>query len=320
MNEEDEVVTSLWARRARWARAADAGKRRVDRARTAVLYLGGAGAIAAASTATVFRTPGLLQLVVTTVGAVCLAVATFLAAQFLTPAEFRRWTRARAVAESMKEVIYRFRARALPFSGDAAAARLHKAIAEIEETADDLLPYVTEIDVSHASRGTRRSDTAVPPAMNPDDYVRLRVQYQITHYYERRAREYADRARRLRMWTLMLGLAATIVSVVAAVLAGTATNASTPLSPASALTPWVAVLTTLGAAGAGHLTGRRYEFLVMSYSATARRLQQLLQEWRAAGSPSDEQHWTTFVDACEKVIAAENRTWVAKWAENSPDR
>jgi len=60
-------------------------EKRVDNARAAVLYLGGVGAIAAAMTATVLRTSGLPQVVVPTVGAVCLAVATFVAA---TPAEF----------------------------------------------------------------------------------------------------------------------------------------------------------------------------------------------------------------------------------------
>ncbi|MGW4091329.1 DUF4231 domain-containing protein [Nocardia sp. NPDC004750] len=320
MTYEDDVVASLWARRARWAHAADAGKRRADRARATVLILGGVGAIAAAMTATILRTSGLPQLVVTTIGAVCLAVATFLTAHFLTPAEFRRWSRARAVAENIKQVIYRFRARARPFLGDSALLSLHRAIAEIEEKADDLLPYVTENDTSSTPTGSSpRSDTEAPPLLAPEDYVRLRVQHQITNYYEHRAHQYAERARRLRTWTLVLGLAATVLATVAAVLAGTAT-VSTPTSLASTLTPWVAVLTTLSAGVAGHLTGRRYEFLVMSYAATARRLQQLLQEWRAEGAPTDEQRWTAFVDDCESVIAAENQTWVAKWTEEPPDR
>lgn len=315
---EDDAVASLWERRARWARAADAGKRRADLARTAALNLGGAGAIAAALTATILRTSGPPQLVVTTIGAICLAVATFLTAHFLTPAEFRRWSRARAVAENIKQVIYRFRARAHPFLGDSALPNLYRAIAEIEEKAEDLLPYMTENDPDSTSRGnTPRPDTTAPPPLTPEDYVHLRVQHQITHYYEHRAQNYARRARRLRRWTLLLGLAATVLASVAAVLAGTAT-VSTP-SLASALTPWVAALTTLSAGVAGHLTGRRYEFLVMTYSATARRLQQLLQEWRAQGAPTDDQRWTAFVDNCENIIAAENQTWVAKWAEEPPD-
>ncbi|MBF6357732.1 DUF4231 domain-containing protein [Nocardia higoensis] len=315
MDDEDHVVESLWARRVRWARAADAAKKRVDYARSAVLYLGGVGAIAAAMTATVARASGLPQLLAATVSATCLAAATFVGAHFLTPAEFRRWSRTRAVAESIKQVIYRFRARAGPFRGNDALLRLYRAVAEIEESADDLLPFVAEVDADAASAGRiSRSATAMPPVMTPDDYVRDRVQHQITHYYDRTAREYAGRARRLRMWTIVLGLTATVVAALAAVQAGTATG-SAPISPASTLAPWVAVLTTLGAAVAGHLTGRRYEFLVMSYSATARRLQQLLDEWKAAGSPADEPRWTAFVDDCENAIAVENQTWVAKWAE-----
>ncbi|MGV9819796.1 DUF4231 domain-containing protein [Nocardia xishanensis] len=312
MSAEDEVVAALWARRARWARAADAAKRRADRARIAVLCLSGAGAIATATTATVLRNSGLPQLVVATLGAIALAAGTFLAAHFLTPAELRRWTRARAVAENIKQVIYRFRAGARPFRDGDALLRLHRAVGDIEQGADDLLPFLAE---NHAAECT---GSGAPPVLTPGDYVRDRVQGQITDYYTRRAREYATRSRRWRRAALLLGLAATVVAAVAAVLVG-ASSGSSRTSWASLITPWVAVLTTLGAGVAGHLAGRRYEFLVMSYSATARRLGQILHEWRAEGSPTDEQRWTAFVDDCETVIAEQNETWVAKWAEPQPN-
>ncbi|TQM31395.1 DUF4231 domain-containing protein [Nocardia bhagyanarayanae] len=311
---DDEAVAALWARRMRWARAADAAKRRADRVRVAVLCLSGVGAIATAATATVLRTSGLPQLVVAALGAVCLALGTFLAAHFLTPAELRRWTRARAVAENIKQVIYRFRAGARPFRDDDALLRLHRAVGEIEESADDLLPFLT----SNGADAAGFAASPPPPALTPDEYVRDRVQGQITGYYDRRAREYAARARRLRGVALLLGVAATLVAALGAVLVG-ASSGSGRTTWAANLSPWVAVLTTLGAGVAGYLAGRRYEFLVMSYSATARRLGQLLREWRAEGSPTDEPRWTAFVDDCETVIAQQNETWVAKWAEPQPD-
>ncbi|MCP2280681.1 Protein of unknown function [Nocardia amikacinitolerans] len=307
---DDEAVAALWARRMRWARAADTAKRRADRTRVAVLCLSGVGAIATAATATVLRTSSMPQLVVAALGAVCLALATFLAAHFLTPAELRRWTRARAVAENIKQVIYRFRAGAQPFRDDDALLRLHQAVGEIEEPADDLLPFLTSNGADTAGLAS-----GAPPVLTPEEYVRDRVQGQISGYYERRAREYAVRARRLRGAALLLGVAATVVAALGAVLVG----ASGRNSWAANLTPWVAVLTTLGAGVAGYLAGRRYEFLVMSYSATARRLGQLLREWRAEGSPTDEPRWTAFVDDCETVIAQQNETWVAKWTEPQPD-
>ncbi|MEV0028081.1 DUF4231 domain-containing protein [Nocardia sp. NPDC050793] len=317
-SDEDKVIAALWATRVRWARAADAAKRRVDRARVAVLCLGGAGAIATAMTATVLRTSGPPQLAVATVGAICLALATFLGARFLSPAEFRRWTRTRAVAEDIKQVIFRFRAGAGPFRGDDALLRLHRAVGEIEATGDDLLPFLPDEHSDAARSGAHFPGSGAPPLLIPEEYVRERVQGSITDYYLRWAREYTARARRLRGAALLFGLAATVVAAIAAVLAGTST-ASGRTASATLLAPWVAVLTTLGAGVAGHLAGRRYEFLVMSYSATARRLGQLLYEWRAEGSPVDEHRWTAFVDDCETLIAEQNETWVAKWTESPPD-
>jgi hypothetical protein len=60
----------------------------------------------------------------------------------------------------------------------------------------------------------------------------------------------------------------------------------------------------------------RYEFLVMSYAATAARLTDLLDEWRIAGMPTDSVQWSKFVPECENAISVENESWLAKWAES----
>jgi len=81
------------------------------------------------------------------------------------------------------------------------------------------------------------------------------------------------------------------------------------------IAPWIAVLTTLSGSLIAHLSSRRYDFLVMSYLATANRLRRLLDHWRTAGSPTGPPRWPEFVNDCENAIATENESWLAKWVD-----
>ncbi|MEV2224604.1 SLATT domain-containing protein [Nocardia vinacea] len=74
-------------------------------------------------------------------------------------------------------------------------------------------------------------------------------------------------------------------------------------------------MATLSGSLAAFLASKRYDFLVVSYLATANRLQRLLDRWRTAGSPADPPRWSQFVDDCENAIAIENESWLAKWAD-----
>nr|WP_169310427.1 DUF4231 domain-containing protein [Rhodococcus oryzae] len=309
-SDEEALVASIWATRVRWSLVADRLKRRIDIARAAVLYLGAAGAIAATATATFLRTAGVARVPVAAFGAVCLAIAAAVTAFLLTPDAVRRWARARAASEGIKQLVLRFRAGAAPFDGADAPARLAAEVAEIEEAVEDLLAHVAEIDDDDAEV----RDAVVPGPMTPGDYVRERVQGQITEYYRPRAREYAGRARRLRWSALGLSVATASVAAVVTVLAGDA-GTSAGGQPSSGVAPWVAVLTTLGGAVAAHRAGSRYDYLAMSYSACAGRLVGRVNDWRTSGSPTDPAAWKAFVDDCEGAISAENASWMAKWSE-----
>lgn len=81
------------------------------------------------------------------------------------------------------------------------------------------------------------------------------------------------------------------------------------------LAPWIAVLTTLSGSLVAFLASKLYDFLVVSYLATANRLRRLLDHWRTAGSPTDPPRWPQFVDDCENAISIENESWLAKWAD-----
>ncbi|MFD8099492.1 DUF4231 domain-containing protein [Nocardia fluminea] len=291
---DEDLLNTLWQRRTRWSSTATRMKRRLDSVRLTVLFLGSWGAIATASTTTVLRSAGIPARIVALSGAVALAVATYLTAQYLTAESTRRWTRARAVSEGIKHRILTFRA-----IGDAQQAeRLQADIDGIEQTAEDLLAVLAPGD-----------DAAqAPRSMRPDEYVRDRVRAQIDGYYLPAARRYSARATRLRRAAIGLGLAATIVAAI---------NTGVGAETSGRIAPWVAVMTTLSGSLLAYLAGKRYDFLVMTYLATADRLRRRLDRWRTAGSPTDRVRWAEFVADCENTISLENASWMAKWGERA---
>ncbi|MFI7670622.1 DUF4231 domain-containing protein [Nocardia sp. NPDC049526] len=287
---DDELVNALWEKRIRWSHAATQMKLRIDRLRLTVLYLSSWGAVAAALTATVLRQSGLPSRIVAATGAAALAGATYVGAQFLTSEAVRRWTRARAVSEGMRQQIFRFRA--IPGT----VAQLRAEVEELEHAAEDLLRFLDEATTTGPA----------PGPLSPEQYASKRVEGQIANYYRPSALRYSARAQFLRRVAIALGLVATIAaSVDTAVSADAATR----------IAPWIAVLTTLSGSLVAFLASKRYDFLVVSYLATANRLQRLLDNWRTAGSPTDPPRWTQFVDDCEDAIAIENGSWLAKWAD-----
>ena len=73
-------------------------------------------------------------------------------------------------------------------------------------------------------------------------------------------------------------------------------------------------MTTAGAAVAAHVAANRYEYIAISYTGTADRLQTIRDKWvdrpaDARMSPSD------FVHSCEDAISVENQAWMAKLAD-----
>ncbi len=223
ITDEESVVAAIWADRIRWSRTADRLKKRLDTARTLALVLGGVGAIATTVTATLLNARGVPRSMVAIVAAVCLALATYVGAQFLTPAAIGKWTRARSISEAIKREVYQYRAVAGSPIGP-----LRAEVAEIVSAATDLLPEYAATPVP----------AAVPPPgpMTPGEYIRDRMRDQIDHYYRPKAQVSAERSRRLRRLALALGVVTAIVAALAAVAPG---------SGATALAPWVAALTTL---------------------------------------------------------------------------
>jgi cytochrome c biogenesis protein CcdA len=97
-----------------------------------------------------------------------------------------------------------------------------------------------------------------------------------------------------------LALVATLITAIASV-----TGKSIPaFGVGFDIAALTAVITTIAGALLAHVEASRFDFLVTTYLATARRL-----EDRKSG-PQDPV--STFVNDCETIIATENMSWIAK--------
>jgi SMODS and SLOG-associating 2TM effector domain 1 len=105
----------------------------------------------------------------------------------------------------------------------------------------------------------------------------------------------------LRGTEFALALAATLITAIASVT-GKSTYLFGIQFDIAALT---AVVTTIAGAVLAHVEASRLDFLVTTYLATARRL-----EDRKSGSKDSV---SALVNDCENIISTENISWIAKW-------
>ncbi|HET6438306.1 MAG TPA: DUF4231 domain-containing protein [Anaeromyxobacter sp.] len=307
----EELLESLWRRRLAWSTAAGKLKSRLAAARIWGLTLSSSGAALTAAAITVV--PEQARAPCAVLGAVLLAVATLVTKQLVTVDAVRAWTRARSVSEALKAEVWLYRARADRYGGPDAAQRLSDETQKIENQALDLERYLAAVELPAQLPDSKRP----PPPMSQEEWVKARVLGQAEGYYRQAARAMARRLAVFRGVEFGLGLFAAASGAAVAWLSsqGDASlhRASTPLAP------WVAVLTTIGGAIAAHIAASRYDFLVMSYHATARRLESLVERWRSVGAPGEGKGWSEFVNACEAAISVENEGWLAKWGEQEPE-
>lgn len=284
----EQVLLSLWRQHASWAQVAT--KLRARRAwwRTVVLALTFGGAalqtLAVALEDTARRYVGAS-------GVFALLAVAVLSRKFLRPDETRKWQRSRCVSEGIKSEIYAYRAGAAPYVGEQALEQLRTKVGNIVDWARDL---AAEVDVGPMPQ-------PVPPPLNAELYLKRRVGRQMDRYYH-----YAmDSSRRALLFhwiqiglvviTAALGAAATIFSAREAVLGS-----------------WIAVLTTMVGGVAAYAAGSRYEMRATTALAAVHELQDLIDDWRASAKRAPSPEWSEFVRACEEVISADSRSWMAK--------
>jgi len=286
-------------RQAIWSVSADKLKAVIDRARWAVFIFSVLGAFLAtlASQAsppvsgTAISADPRTWLAVA--GAASLAIATFFTQRLLGQERVMGWVRSRAIAEALKREAYKFTTRTVPYDEPTADVLLDAERKKIEEDGDDLIEKL----VTDASSGS------VPRVMlTLQQYTERRVDGQIA-YYRKSAKRYREIAIWLRRAEFVLALAATLITAVASVTGKSAPFFGVKFDIA-ALT---AVLTTVAGAMLAHVEASRYDFLVTTYLATARRLEDRKADPGISIS--------TFVNDSENIIAAETMSWVAKWTK-----
>lgn len=296
----DEVIAKIWRRRIEWSRAADKLKAGVVYGRFAALVLNVVGAVAATLSATLPSDMSQTRANCALLSAIALAVATYVKAHMVSVDAIRTWTRARSVSEGLKTEVYMFCARARPYDGNDPVTVLNERTHAVQKPAEDLEQHLSNVTVTISNP---------PTMMNEDEYIEKRVKQQINDFYLSKPRLYAKRLTTFRRAELAIGLIGTVLSATVAFLSQ---NESARTATPSGLAAWVAVVTTISAALSAHVAADRYDFLVMSYNGTARRLEELIDQWHAPPM-NKPPSWSIFVKSCEDAISVENESWLAKW-------
>jgi hypothetical protein len=302
-DQTEQIAATLWRRRVVWSHAADLQKKALNSARVTALALSILGALLETATGTILIGTGVIHTIAGAAGAVSLAAAAYVTAHWVTPDAIRRWTRMRSVSEALKAEFYMFRAGVSPYDGINAIQELRRKWDAISAAVQDLAAF--------EAAAANAAEEAMPSSQPGETYITARVEEQITGYYQRRAREHAKALRWLRRAEIGLGLAGALLGGLASYLGDTSGAGK------GGLAAWVAVLTTVGGAISAHIAANRLDFLVMSYYATARRLEDLIADWRMPGTARTLEAWTKFVKDCEAAISVENEGWLAKWADQN---
>ena len=134
--------------------------------------------------------------------------------------------------------------------------------------------------------------------LSVDQYIDMRVNDQITKFYIPKAIENERIVKRGRQISLFLGALAVVLGA---------------LGASGWTAAWVAVITTVTVAIAAYLYAGRYQYLVISYQATARRLELLRSRWEASGMTDANDERNQFIRDCEEAISIENSAWMTEW-------
>jgi hypothetical protein len=283
------VVEELWREQSLWSRTANRMKQRIERARMVALVLVVVVAVLGTTAGALAGMTPVLARVLAGLAAGAAAVLPMLRPAW-TGVQLRDWTRARSISEALKSDVYLWLARAGDYRADPNAERLREATDRLRVDAADLLRH---------RQGIEPEQRPLPAVHDPQSYFAVRVQAQISRYYQPKADQLATRLRRFRVLEIALG-------AVSAVLGGAAALVG------ASFASWIAVLATIGTALATHAAAGRFEFQLIEFLRTAERLRQLD---RAATGASPDVIAELAVRA-EDVISVENQGWMAKLAED----
>jgi hypothetical protein len=296
-----EALLHVADRAVTWSETADRLKRRLDQARWLAFALSISGALAAALASQISAGESTVSThsIFAATGAVLLAIGMFVSSRFLRDNDLQAWVRARAASEALKREAFRYASHAAPYNHTATADRILTAErSKIEAGVDDLIALTAS---------AKRPGSSPRTPLTAQQYRERRIEDQIKKFYRPKAERYGKVASRLRTIEFLLALAATAITALAGVIGKTIPFGADRFDLA-ALT---AVLTTVSGAILAHIEASRYQYLVTSYLATARRLEDAAADFDQVAA--DPNSWSDFVNRCEDIIATENNSWMAKW-------
>jgi hypothetical protein len=300
----NSALKYVWGQYRTWDLTAQSIKDGVSRWRNIVfaLSIGGAvlGTLAKQVDSWKIATwPAWLPPTLGVLGGVALGLAGYFTKELLSPGPEARAVRARAAAEAFKSNAYLMATATPPYASATNADELLAKSREIRASVEDLAPL--------AITSAQESEGLPSAPMSADDYVRQRVVQQVEEFYIPKVRANAKKLAIGRRLSFALGALAVVLGLWSAKSASVA--------------GWVAVIGAITAAIAARQYAERYQFLSVSYQATADRLKWLKTKWELDSnglSAVDAQH--AFIRACEDAISTENSAWMAEWTRKRSDQ
>lgn len=289
----------IWGQYRTWDSTSVALKNRLVRWRDIVLGLSIGGAVLGTLSQQIdgWRIAALPTWLAATLGVLsgaALGLAAYFTKEVLSPEPEAAAVRTRSAAEAFKREAYLLATGVPPYADAATADGLLDKAKQIRSSVENIAPV--------AISSAQQQDGMPPVGMSVDDYVKQRVDQQVDEYYLPQKRINAQKLALGRRISFVLGAIAVLLGLWSARSASVA--------------GWVAVIGTITAAIAARQYAGRYQFLIVSYQATADRLQWIKTKWELEGrsQPGDDAK-NVFIVAAEDAIATENTAWMAEWTK-----
>jgi SMODS and SLOG-associating 2TM effector domain 1/Protein of unknown function (DUF4231) len=291
-----DAADVVWQQQRLWSAVAGQLRRSIVIWRTATLGLALAAAVLTTLALDVAKLSTAGGKLLSALGAVLLAVTPLIRATMLAPARVQSWVRARSTSEGLKSAVYTYLTGTPPYHG----ADADKALLDRSDTILNRVGDLWSEAQSVTPDSTRRPEVPVL-----DAYIETRLLGQV-RYYRKEAGDLRPRMRLLRSFEFGLTVVAAALGAAAAVFQWQRAGA------------WVAVATTMVAAVTAHIAAARYEYQVLTYLTTARRLESMLYAWQVASAQerADPARAHELVERCEQAILAENQGWMAEWSRS----
>jgi hypothetical protein len=296
----NSALQYMWGQYRKWAKTSRTLRAKVSGWRKTVLLLSISGATMGilcqqAGQWSLNADWSWLQALFGILSAVALGLAAYFTKEALSPDPEGRAVRARSAAEAFKSEAYLLAAQVPPYSTADTSQALYARTDKIKKAMENLVPVTITLD-EELSSGIPSKPLSV------EDYIKQRVDQQIYEYYIPEALKNEKKVAWGQTISLILGALAVVFGAVGAKF--------------SFIAGWTAVISTITAAIAAYQYAGRYQFLIISYQATAERLEWLKTQWEISHkTDADQEERNKFILDCEEAISIENNAWMAEWTK-----